>query len=72
MKAKVYYKTAPKGASKGTSYQKTVEVDTWNPCEAVAAFIAATGASRSTYISHIKIGRKDYQWNGTAYGAYVD
>ena len=25
-----------------------------------------------TYISHIKIGRKDYQWNGAAYGAYVD
>ena len=43
-----------------------------NPCEAVAAFIAATGASRGTYISHIKIGRHDYQWNGTAHGAYVD
>lgn len=66
MKSRIYFK------SNGKSYQKTVDVSICNPCEAVAAFIAATGASRGTYISHIKIGRHDYQWNGTAHGAYVD
>lgn len=52
------------------SRRKTVEVVNSNPNEIIREFVRATGINRGTYVSHIKVGRYDYLWNGNCWGAY--
>lgn len=60
MKATVFY----------GSRRKTVEVMNRNPNEIIREFVKVTGVGRGTYVTHIKCGRYDYQWNGNCWGAY--
>lgn len=60
MKAKVYFKEFGK---RGTT--KTIEVENKEPCSIIREFVKETGVTKSTYISHVKCGRTDYQWNDT-------
>lgn len=66
MKAKVYYKDY-----NDTCRVKTIEIEKNEPNEIVRQFIKVTKLSRHTYITHIKCGRYDYQWRGTAKGAEI-
>lgn len=68
MKAKVFYKEVFLGETKHRS--KTIEVEKNAPCLIVREFIKVTGKPKSTYITHIKCGRCDYQWKGNAFGAF--
>lgn len=67
MKATVYFKDSDKA-----NRQKTIEVGKNEPNEIVREFIKVTGHSRHTYISHIKCGRYDYQWFGSAKDAFAE
>ena len=67
MKAKVFFKD-----EQNKSRQKTIEVVKNEPNEIVREFIKATGRPRYTYIAHIRCGRYDYQWLGTAKEAYAE
>ena len=62
MKAKVFYKDYDTGKYR----QKTVEIEKNDPNEAVRKFVELTGNCKSTYITHIRCGRYDYQWKGDA------
>lgn len=68
MKAKVFYKEEFLGELKNRS--KTIEVEKNDACLIVREFIKVTRKPKSTYITHIKCGRYDYQWKGNAYGAF--
>ena len=65
MKAKVFYKD-----TQNKSRQKTIEVTKNEPNEIVREFIRISENPRYIYISHIKCGRTDYQWNGSASEAF--
>lgn len=66
MKAKMFYE------NRDGKHQKTIECENRNPNEIIAEFVRVTGVDRGTYVSHIKVGRYDYQWNGNCWGAYPD
>ena len=58
MKAIVYYRVGNDRATR-----KTIEVEKNEPCSIVREFVKVMRVSKySTYISHIKCGRRDYQW----------
>lgn len=66
MKAIVYYRVGNDSATR-----KTIEVEKNEPCSIVREFVKAMRVSKySTYISHIKCGRYDYQWLDTCDSAY--
>lgn len=67
MKATVYYKLGENRATK-----RTIEVEKNEPNSIVRRFVEITGVSKyTTYISHIKCGRYDYQWLDTCESAYA-
>lgn len=68
MKATVYYRELNERATR-----RTIEVEKNEPNSIVREFVKVTGVSKySTYISHIKCGRYDYQWLDTCKSAYAE
>lgn len=65
MKATVYYTD-----SYGRKKQKTIQVEHNEPNAIIREFIARTGEPHCRYITHVKCGRYDYQWYGTAQDAF--
>lgn len=67
MKATIYYREGNERATR-----RTIEVEKNEPNSIVREFVKVTGVSKySTYISHIKCGRWDYQWLDTCSSAYA-
>ena len=62
MKAKIIYKDP----ERGTWRRKTIEVEVNDVCLIVREFIKITKLPRYTYISKVRCGRYEYQWNGDA------
>ena len=54
----------------GTCRLKTIEVDKNEPNAIVRKFIEVMNISKYTYIITVKCGRRVYQWNGDANGAF--
>ncbi len=54
----------------GKYRQKTIEVEKNEPNAIVRKFIEITSLPKYTYITTVKCGRIEYQWNGDANGAF--
>ena len=65
MKAIVRYKD-----EKGTRRQKTIVVNNNEPNDILTNFLKATRLPRYTWVTTIKCGRYEYQWNGVAKEAW--